>query len=50
MWASAGITSMTSSAGRSIAAVARVIAAAVFLPIGSSRSAAPGTWSRTSRS
>ncbi len=39
---------MTSSSGRSTASVARAIAAAVFLPSGSSSTLTPGTWLRAS--
>src|SRR5258706_1461096 len=45
---SAGRTSMTSASGRSMTAVARAIAAAVFRPFGSTISPTVGTWSRTS--
>ena len=40
---SAGRTSITSSSGRSMTAVARAIAAAVFLPPGSTMSRTSGT-------
>src|SRR5664280_2846269 len=48
-WWSAGRTTMTASSGASRATVARAIAAAVFLPTGSSSTVTPGAWARTSR-